>query len=58
MYGSHDMRHTGFRMLIVVNGTPGFLGITKTSIFQVLKDLDPSFHLLVIIEYVFNILNI
>ena len=26
MYGSHDMRHTGFRRLTVVNGTPGFLG--------------------------------
>ena len=23
MYGSHDMRHTGFRGLTVVNGTPG-----------------------------------
>ena len=25
MYGSHDMRHTGFRRLTVVNGTLGFL---------------------------------
>ena len=24
MYGSHDMRHIGFRMLTVVNGTLGF----------------------------------
>ena len=24
MYGSHDMRHTGFRRLAVVNETPGF----------------------------------
>ena len=23
MYGSHDMRHTGFHRLTVVNGTPG-----------------------------------
>ena len=23
MYGSHDMRHTGFCKLTVVNGTPG-----------------------------------
>ena len=23
MYGSHDMRHVGFRRLTVVNGTPG-----------------------------------
>ena len=24
MYGSHDRRHTGFRRLMVVNGTPRF----------------------------------
>ena len=24
IYGSHDMRYTGFCMLTVVNGTPGF----------------------------------
>ena len=24
MYGSHDMRHTGFRRLTLVNETPGF----------------------------------
>ena len=28
MYGSHDMRHTGFRRLTVVNGTPCFWGVT------------------------------
>ena len=28
MYGSHDMRHTGFRRLTVVNGTPEFWGVT------------------------------
>ena len=28
MYGSHDMRHTGFRRLTIVNGTPGFWGVT------------------------------
>ena len=28
MYRSHDMRHTGFRKLMVVNGTPGFWGVT------------------------------
>ena len=28
VYGSHDMRHTGFRKLMVVNRTPGFLGVT------------------------------
>ena len=27
-YGSHDMRHTGFRRLTVVNGTPEFWGVT------------------------------
>ena len=27
MYGSHDMRHTGFRRLTVVNGTPRFWGV-------------------------------
>ena len=27
-YGSHDMRHTGFRRLTVVNGTLGFWGVT------------------------------
>ena len=26
MYGSHDMRHTSFRRLKVVNGTLGFWG--------------------------------
>ena len=28
MYGSHDMRHTGFRRLTVVNRTPGFWGVS------------------------------
>ena len=27
-YESHDMRHTGFRRLMVVNRTPGFWGVT------------------------------
>ena len=35
-HGSHDMRHTGFRRLTVVNGTPGFWGVTA-SIFLSLK---------------------
>ena len=30
MYESHDMRYTGFRKLTVVNGTPGFWGVTPT----------------------------
>ena len=29
MYGSHDMRSTGFRRLTVVNGTPGFWNVTN-----------------------------
>ena len=29
MYGSHDMRHTSFRRLTVVNEPPGFLGRHK-----------------------------
>ena len=28
-YGSHDMRHTGFRRLTVVNGTLGFWVVTR-----------------------------
>ena len=28
MYGSHDMRHTSFRRLTVVNATLGFWGVT------------------------------
>ena len=27
-YGSHDMGHTGFHRLTVVNGTPRFWGVT------------------------------
>ena len=34
MYGSHNMRHTGFRRLMVVNGTPGF---GASQIFNVFK---------------------
>ena len=29
MYGSHYMRHTGFRRLTMVNGTPGNWGVTS-----------------------------
>ena len=28
MFGSHDMRHTGFRRLTVVNRTAGIWGVT------------------------------
>ena len=31
-YGSHDMRHTGFRRLTVVNGTPGIWGVTEEAL--------------------------
>ena len=42
MYGSHDMRHTGFRRLTIVNGTPGFSGVTtspknKTKFYDIHK---------------------
>ena len=30
MDGSHDMRRAGFRRLAVVNGTPGFWGVTTS----------------------------
>ena len=29
MFGSHDMRHTGFRKLMVVNETPGVWDVTE-----------------------------
>ena len=32
MYGSHDMRHTVFRRLMVVNGTPRDLGRYNSNI--------------------------
>ena len=38
MYGSHDMRHTGFRRLTVVNGTLGFWGVT-TQVPPMLTDI-------------------
>ena len=28
MYESHNMRHTSFRRLTVINGTPGFWDVT------------------------------
>ena len=30
MYGSHDMRHTSFRRLTVVNETPEFWGVAAS----------------------------
>ena len=33
-YGSHDMRHTGFLRLTVVNGTLGFWGVTNLFPFR------------------------
>ena len=36
MYGSHDIRHTGFRRLKVVNGTPG-MGHHKCNVKNVNK---------------------
>ena len=40
-YGSHDMRHTGFRRLTVVNGTPGFRGVTIVLCFYKDSSLRP-----------------
>ena len=34
MYGSHNMRHTSFRYLMVVNGTPGKLGRHTSPYYQ------------------------
>ena len=36
MYGSHDMRHIGFRGLTVVNGTPGIGTSHSGLIFRLL----------------------
>ena len=33
-YGSHDMRHRGFRRLTVVNRTLGFWGVTYVTWFN------------------------
>ena len=30
MYGSHDIRHIGFRRLTLVKETPGFWGVTTS----------------------------
>ena len=35
MYGSHDMRHTGFRRLMVVNETPENWGVTTSILYEV-----------------------
>ena len=48
-YGSHDMRHTGFRRLTVVNKTPGFWGVTSITLLPALsreKTLSYQPHLL------------
>ena len=38
MYGSHDMRHTGFRRLTVVNETPEIWGITNSNKINSIKN--------------------
>ena len=40
MYGSHDIRHTGFRRLTVVNGTPGFWGRHILSILSFVHPIE------------------
>ena len=36
MYGFHDMRHTSFRRLTVVNGTTGFRGVTILDLIRII----------------------
>ena len=36
-YGSHGMRHTGFCRLTVVNRTPGFWGVTHTTLSYTMR---------------------
>ena len=40
MYGSHDMRHTGFHTLTVVNGHPGFGASQSFYVMHCLQKLD------------------
>ena len=42
MYESHDMRHTGFRRLTVVNRTPGFWGVTVFIVFENIKQFSKT----------------
>ena len=44
MYGSHDMRHTGFHRLTVFNGTPGFWGVTELCWLLEEKNMNPKRH--------------
>ena len=52
-YGSHDMRHTGFRRLTVVNGSPGFWGVTIFFVFFIIKKLKTKYILCVIFIILF-----
>ena len=38
MYGSHNMRPTGLRRLIVVNRTPKFWGVTQIALSNIWMD--------------------
>ena len=42
-YGSHDMRHTGFRRLMVVNGTLGIGASQSLLVFAVQSKSIPMF---------------
>ena len=42
MYGSHDMRHTSFRRLTLVNETPGFWGVTEVTTINDVATTNPS----------------
>ena len=46
-YGSHDMRHTGFRRVTVVNGTPGFWGVTSSSQDNIINILNKK-HIIIL----------
>ena len=59
MYGSHDMRHTGFRKLTVVIGTPGFWGVTiKLHMSLPFKSLSALLHKLDIMDSFLNFIKV
>ena len=53
-YGTHDMRHTGFRRLTVVNGTPGFWGVTTIE----MRITDDKIHVVFLIAGQSNNMNL
>ena len=53
-YGTHDMRHTGFCRLTVVNGTPGFWGVTTIE----MRITDDKIHVVFLIAGQSNNMNL